>query len=66
MTRDEIRKRLHNGDPRFNWPHALVYNFPNLLTDVALTYFVKQYPEDELSAEVRHRLQQLWLEGQTD
>lgn len=60
MTRPQYRKAIMK-DPRFKWTYASCVYWPALVQDVALTYFVKDYPEDELADETRKHLLDLWM-----
>ena len=60
MTRPQYRKAIMK-DPRFMWPHAATEHWPRLIQDVALAYFVKSFPEDDLAHETRRHLQEMWM-----
>ena len=60
MTRPQYRKAIMK-DVRFKWSHASCVYWPALVQDVALTYFVKCYPDDELAQETRRHLLDLWM-----
>ena len=60
MTRPQYRKAIMK-DLRFMWSYAACLYWPTLVQDVALTYFVKGYLDDELAQETRRHLLDLWM-----